>query len=243
MKRMQVVLMICAMALAMMGCVPRDEFSDLQDRVDEQATAIAVLSIPPATPTPWPTVTPQPTATPVPTATPQPAPTPQPTATPAPTATPQPPPAYEYVPVSTWVENSYGDTYELSTLGSSDRLGAVTLNLSCFEVQGDEVRYVALERSGGGVFFSGRVSSGRRNITEYVDGRSYVRQWYLVEDGDWFTLSSSFEDADGFINKLRQTDEISFEIRTTGEPYVLRFIPKGLDLLIDDAQHLCLKRG
>lgn len=64
-------ILVAVMAVAVWGCGPTsEEFELLNEEVDSQATAIAVLSIEPATPTPEPTSTPLPTVTPQPTPTP-----------------------------------------------------------------------------------------------------------------------------------------------------------------------------
>lgn len=70
-------ILVAVIAVAVWGCGPtNEEFESLNEDVHSQATAIAVLSVKPATPTPEPTSTPLPTVTPQPTASPQPTPTP-----------------------------------------------------------------------------------------------------------------------------------------------------------------------
>ena len=232
-KTLAILAALAALAATAFGCGPNEEFTALEQQVDQQATAIALLT------TPVPTATPQPMPTPPPTPTPQPEPTPQPTATPAPTATPQTIPLR--VPLSAWVDDRMtGASYSLTTLGASEGIGTSTLYMACLDYDPFDNTVVIYVGSAFGLpLFSDAAPGDQTDVTLHAANFTDTRVWTLTDAGDQLFMGGS--GASSLINRLRRVDDLVVEIATADDPYKIYFELAGLDSLIDSSSHLCRK--
>ena len=212
-------------------------------------------AIPPATPyptyTPIPPATPYPTHTPAPTAQPYPTHTPAPTYTPAPTATPYPTlaalPTYTPYPTYTpsptltptvrtvvkhnnWKIDGRGNHTALGT--GETRGGTWLLVLNCV---GDEEPIAWIWRAVGNIFTS--ADYGDDSLLADHDGDSREQTWTYVrsDDGDFYKAKW----AEPTIEQILKSQQVTYTIPTSGEPYVVAFDIAGLDQHIGEPDDLC----